>query len=216
MRDCQTRLEDPGLGKEPEDISAIAVVRLQPTSWCGAWARWGNTTVSTLAALPLRSVFTPTNLACFTRWGGDRCASRFQPVSVGLRWARCVHFASALLAVADPEYLVTSRPCWWLPWSSVFKARAFVPIALWPARKRSVQALHRLPGRFPRLECLSGAGLRHSPRRFGTCVEIFLPEDGKISFRRRTRHLRIPLARNRPRSGCSGADEGGDGNDPPH
>jgi two-component system sensor histidine kinase KdpD len=191
----------------PEDISAFAVVRSRPTSW---WVELALAaamlTVSTLAALPLRSVFVPTNLAMFYLLG---------VVIVALRASSYVSVATSLLgvaafdffclppyytfAVADPEYLVTLAAMLVVALViSIQSARIRAHRALAREKEARAEALYRLTRTLSSetrvFEAARGAAAL-AAEIFGTYVEIFLPEDGKISFRRRTsEQLRIPLA----------------------
>jgi len=191
----------------PDDLSAAALARFRPTNWWVELAlATGVLTLATLVALPLRSVFQPTNLAMFYLLGVVTVALRGSSfVSVAASLAGVAAFDYFCLppyytfTVADPEYLVTLAAMLVVALViSIQSARIRAHRALAREKETRAEALYRLTRTLSSetrvFEAARGAAAL-AAEIFGTNVEIFLPEDGKISFRRRTTdQLRIPVA----------------------
>ncbi len=161
---------------------------------------------ATLAALPLRRILAPTNLAMFYLLGVVIVALRGSSyVSVATSIAGVAAFDYFCIppyntfAVADTEYLVTLIAMLVVAVViSVQSARIRAHRSQALEKETRAEALYRLTRALSSetrvFEAARGAATLAS-EIFGTAVEIFLPEDGKISFRRRTSdQLRIPIA----------------------
>ena len=190
-----------------QDLSAIGALRFRPASlWLELALAAGMLAVATLIALPLRNVLAPTNLAMFYLLG---------VVTVALRASSYVSVATSLagvaafdffcvppyftFAVADTQYLVTLAAMLVVALViSIQSARIRAHRAQAREKETRAEALYRLTRTLSSetrvFEAARGAAAL-AAEIFGTPVEIFLPEDGKILFRRRTaERLHIPLA----------------------
>jgi two-component system sensor histidine kinase KdpD len=185
----------------------LAVARSRPTRlWFELALAAAMLTAATLVALALRDRLAPTNLAMFYLLG---------VVIVALRASTYVSVATSLsgvaafdffclrpyfsLAVEDRQYLITLAVMLVVALSvSIQSARIRVHRALAREKETRAEALYRLTRTLSAetrvFEAARGAATL-ATEIFGTHVQIFLPEDGKISFRRRTAdQLHIPLA----------------------
>lgn len=197
-----------GSPQTPQDgVHPLTVVRATPIPlWLELALAAGTITVATLAALPLRSFFAPTNLAMLYLLGVVIVALRASSfVSVGTSIAGVAAFDFFCVppyytfAVADTEYLITLMAMLVVALViSIQSARIRAHRTM--AREKEVRAeamyrLTRILSAETRVFEAARAAAALATEIFGTDVEIFLPEDGKISFRRRTaEQLRIPLA----------------------
>ncbi len=190
-----------------DDSHPLTLFRSRPARlWIELAFAAATLTAATLVALPLRSVLAPTNLAMFYTLG---------VVIVALRASSYVSVATSVLGVAafdffcvppyytfvveDTEYLVTLAAMLVVALViSIQSARIRAHRTQAREKESRAEALYRLTRTLSsetRVFETARAAAAMAEEILGTSVEIFLPEDGKISFRRRTaEQLRIPMA----------------------
>jgi two-component system sensor histidine kinase KdpD len=168
-----------------------------PAAWREAGLALGVVAVSTLAALALRDRLTATNLAVFYLLGvvaiAMRCSRRVSVIASFLSVAAFDFFCVPpylTLGVADTEYLVTFAGMLVVALViSTQTARIREQAAQAAEREARAQALYRLSRSLaaePRVFDAARAAAALAEEVFQTRVVIFLPDEGKLTFRRRT------------------------------
>ncbi len=157
-------------------------------------------TVSTVVAVALRNVLAPTNLAMIFLLGVVVVAIRSSSyVSVATSVAAVVAFDYFCIppyftfAVEDTEYLITLGVMFVVALViSTQSARIRTERGIALGKEARAEALYRLTEMLStetRVFEAARAAAALAEEIFKTPIEIFLPEDGKLVFRRRTREL---------------------------
>jgi two-component system sensor histidine kinase KdpD len=178
------------------DEDQIRVPR-PPAAWREAGLALGVIAISTLAALALRDRLTATNLAVFYLLGvvaiAMRCSRRVSVIASFLSVAAFDFFCVPpylTFVVADYEYLVTFAGMLVVALViSTQTARIREQAAQAAEREARAQALYRLSRSLaaePRVFDAARAAAALAEEVFQTRVVIFLPDEGKLTFRRRT------------------------------
>jgi two-component system, OmpR family, sensor histidine kinase KdpD len=170
---------------------------LAPTVWREVGIALGTIAVCTLASLALRDRLTATNLAVFYLLGvvaiASRCSRQVAVISSFLSVAAFDFFCVPpyfTFVVADYEYLVTFGGMLVVALViSTQTARIREQAAQATEREARAEALYRLSKSLsaePRVFEAARAAAELAEDFFGVRVVIFLPDEGKLTFRRRT------------------------------